>query len=345
MEQTSPSAAVFSPLLCIGRTEETVDAATFEFRHMDSRPFDYQAGQFITFEVDVADELLHRAYSLSSSPAQPETVSITVKRVDQGRVSNFLLDNLQPGHALKALAPAGEFTLQHCRATPKLVLMAAGSGITPCLSIARWLLDTAQQVEIQFIYSARSVADVIMADTLDQLAATHDNFQLQRLLDQCDSPRDGDYQGPLKAELFAQLVPELAGRTLFSCGPEGYMAALRELAQARGMDMALFHQESFAPAELAVEVADDAAQYQLKALQSGITAVARAGETLLTVLEAAGVPVVGACRAGVCGSCKCQLAAGDVASSSQATLTEAEIAAGYVLACSSTVQSDLAIAL
>jgi len=345
MEQTSPSAALFSPLLCIGRTEETADTATFEFRHLDSRPFEYQAGQFITFEVDIADELLHRAYSISSSPAQPQTVSITVKRVDQGRVSNFLLDNLQPGHALKALPPAGEFTLQQCRATPKLVLMAAGSGITPCLSIARWLLDTEQQVSIQFIYSARSEADVIMAAELDRLAVAHDNFQLQRLLDQCEGPRDGDYQGPLNAELFAQLVPELAGRTLFSCGPEGYMTALRELAQGREFDMNFFHQESFVPAEIVAEVAEDAAQYQLKALQSGITAAVSAGESLLSALEAAGVPVTGACRAGVCGSCKCQLTAGDVDSSSQATLTEAEIAAGYVLACSSTVQSDLAVAL
>ena len=139
MEQNLESpAALFNPLLCVNRTEETSDAATFEFRAIDSSPFEYKPGQFITFQVDVADEQLHRSYSLSSSPSRPETVAITVKRVEDGRVSNFLMDNLKPGHALKAMAPAGEFNIIDRPSTSRVVLLSAGSGITPCMSIARW---------------------------------------------------------------------------------------------------------------------------------------------------------------------------------------------------------------
>lgn len=109
--------------------------------------------------------------------------------------------------------------------------------------------------------------------------------------------------------------------------------------------MDLFHKESFDPAEPEPDVEAGAAEYQLTAAQFGKTAVIRDGETLLSVLEAAGVPVVGACRSGICGSCKCKVASGEVESSSQSTLTEDDIAAGYVLACSSKVRSDLAVEL
>lgn len=344
MEQNQQSTAVsFSPLLCVDRIEETADAATFEFRAIDSSPFDYKPGQFITFQVDVADEQLHRAYSLSSSPSKPETVSITIKRVEGGRVSNFLIDNLKPGQALLAMPPAGEFNLVDCQSTHQVVLLSAGSGITPCISIARWLLDNEPQADIQFIYSARTTADVIMGRELSQLARENNNFHLHRILNQVES--DTDHQGRLDEILFNQLVPDLNGRTLFTCGPQGYMEAVESFAQARDFDMNYFHKESFVPVDTTQEIDVDASEYQMTATQFGKTAVIREGETLLAVLEAAGVPVIGACRSGVCGSCKCKVTSGEVESTSQATLTDDEIAAGYVLACSSTIKSHLAIEL
>ncbi|MCV6588761.1 MAG: hybrid-cluster NAD(P)-dependent oxidoreductase [Marinobacterium sp.] len=344
MSQHNASETGLSPLLCVSRQDETPDATTFEFRHLDERPFEFQAGQFLTFAVDIADEQLHRAYSISSSPAQPQTVSVTIKRVDGGQVSNFLIDNLQPGHALQAMAPAGDFTLQsgpqqRGQAVSKLVLCCAGSGITPCMSIARWLLDTGAEVEISFIYSARNGDDVIMADGLDQLAL-HDNVQLYRVLG--EPARNGDYQGRLSQALFNDLLPDLDERVIFTCGPAAYMAAVADFADSRGFDRARFYQESFAPATQDA-LAADAAEVQLNAVKSGISLTAKAGANLLNAMEEAGVAMAAACRSGACGACRCQVLSGTVESSSQSTLSDDEITAGIVLACSTTVQSDLAV--
>ncbi|MEH6825070.1 MAG: hybrid-cluster NAD(P)-dependent oxidoreductase [Motiliproteus sp.] len=342
-QMQSAQAVAFAPLICTDRIEETVDAATFCFRTADASPLGYKPGQFITFQVDVADEQLHRAYSLSSTPSRPESIAITVKRVPGGKVSNHLLDHLRPGHMLPGMAPAGEFNLIDCRATSKVLLFSAGSGITPCISIARWLLDTDPQAEIHFIYSARTAADVIMADELARLDAEHPNFNLERVLSQPET--SADHQGRLDQSLFDRLVPEVAGYSLFTCGPAEYMATVKTCAQARGLDMDYFHQESFAPGAANDEGVDSGVSYQLQAPKFGKAASINGGQSLLEVMEGAGLPVIGACRSGVCGSCKCQVLAGEVDSSSQATLTDAEIAAGYVLACSSKARSDLVVEL
>lgn len=330
----------FEPLLCINRTDETIDSATFEFKKLDDSLFDYKAGQFLTFEVDVAGELEYRAYSLSSTPSQPESVSITIKRVVNGKVSNYLLDHLQAGIALPAIPPAGNFTLQDNPATADLLLMSAGSGITPCLSMARWLLDTQQQVNIHFIYSARSEADVIMANALNMLSKQHVNFRLTRIIEQTNNP--DDIQGMLDASIFMQLIPDTVGKTIFTCGPAAYMQAVERLAEQNTLDMTLFHKESFVPADKKAEDNQPSTRYQAVALQYGKRFEVAANQSLLEALEAAGVPVIAACRSGVCGSCKCKVT-GQVESTSQATLTAEQITQGYVLSCSSTAYSDLVV--
>jgi len=342
--QTTPDAT--TPLVCFDRVEETADAATFVFTAADAAPIAYKAGQFVVFAVDVDGRQLHRAYSLSSTPSRPENLTITVKRVPGGQVSNHLLDHLRPGHALHAMAPAGDFNVVDRPSTGDVVLLSAGCGITPCLSIARWLLDTNPATRIDFIHSARSGADVIMAAELDRLHAVHANFRLTRVLEQPE--RTDDFAGLLARPLFDQLLPDLRGRTIFCCGPQPYMDAVRALADARGFDMDYFHCESFAPA--------DAARGQTPTIASdprhtvSAPAFAKSGEiastqSLLEALESAGVPIIGACRSGVCGSCKCRIVAGQVESTSSATLSAEEIDSGYVLACSSRARSDLTVAL
>ena len=340
-----PTAAA-APLLCIDRIEETHDAATFVLRRPDARPLAYKAGQFIVVAVDVADQRLHRAYSLSSTPTRPDNISITVKRVANGRVSNHLLDQLRPGHAVTALAPAGDFNIVDRPATDRIALLSAGCGITPCLSIARWLLDTQAEVSIDFIHSARSGEDVIMADELDRLHSEHANFRLQRVL---EAPqRNGDLSGPLQRALFDQLLPDLDGRTIFTCGPQPYMDAVRSFAEARGFDMNYFHCESFSPASAAAtQAAPEAAtgRYTLDVPAFARRAEISGEQSLLEALESNGVPIVGACRSGVCGSCKCRVVDGEVTTTSSATLSAEEIDAGYVLACSSKARTDLVVEL
>lgn len=332
----------FERLRCIKRVDETSDASTFEFEHLDQRPFEFQAGQFLTFEINHYNNLLYRAYSICSSPTQANSVTIAIKRVPGGKISNYLLDNLQVGHALPAMAPAGQFTLEANKTTNSLLLMSAGSGITPCLAIARYLLDTQKNTDIHFIHSARQADDVIMSAQLTELANNHDNFRLTLILESTDNP---DYfQGRLDSQLFKQLVPDTSNKTLFICGPSLYMKSVEEIVSESGFNMDYFHQESFLPASKAGDAVFSDVNHQITFPALNKQFMANDQQTLLDAMHSAGIKVPYSCKSGVCGACKCKVS-GDVVSSSHEALTAAQIEQGYVLSCSSKANSDLVIEL
>lgn len=332
----------FEPLICISRIDETADTATFEFKKLDDAAFNFKAGQFLTFAVEIADKLECRAYSISSSPMNSESVAVTIKRVNGGKVSNHLLDHLQTGMTLPAMAPAGEFTLQDQKTTEKLLLMCAGSGITPCISMARWLLESNQKVNIHFIYSALSEADVIMAKVLDALNKEFANFHLTRIIEKTTNAND--IQGILDLALFKKLIPDTRGRTIFTCGPEAYMEAIESFAQSTKFDMTLFHKESFVADKDNRETTRSDVNYQIVVPQYAKTFTIAENQTLLDALESAGIPISTACRNGFCGACKCKVK-GNVKSASQQALTAEQIKQGYVLSCTAIAYSDLVVEL
>jgi len=330
----------FERLRCIKRVDETSDASTFEFEHLDQRPFNFQAGQFLTFEINYYNNLLYRAYSICSSPAKPNSVTVAIKRVPGGKVSNYLIDNLQAGHALPAMAPAGNFTRAESKTTNNLLLMSAGSGITPCLAIARDILDTEQAVNIHFIHSARRSDDVIMHSLLKQLADKHQNFRLTLILEAADNI--ADFHGRLDSAMFTQLVPDTSEQTIFICGPSLYMKSVEEIVSATNFDMDCFHKESFVAEAKTGETVFSDINHEISVPAIDKTFMANDQQTLLDALHGAGVKVPYSCKSGICGACKCKVN-GDVVSTSQETLTAEQIALGYVLACSSKANSDLVV--
>lgn len=332
----------FERLRCIKRVDETSDASTFEFEHLDQRPFNFQAGQFLTFEINYYNKLLYRAYSICSSPAKPNRVTVAIKRVPGGKISNYLIDNLQAGHALPAMAPAGKFTREENKTTDNLLLMSAGSGITPCLAIARDILDTKQAINIHFIHSARRSDDVIMANLLDELAIKHENFRLTLILENTSNP--AYLHGRLDNNMFEQLVPSTQQQTIFICGPSLYMKSVEEIVSATDFNMDYFHKESFVAEAKTGEVVFSDINYEISVPTLNKAFMANDQQTLLDALHDAGVKVPYSCKSGVCGACKCKVS-GDVVSSSQETLTAEQIELGYVLACSSKANSDLVVEL
>ena len=331
-----------TPLVCIARTEETHDCATFELAAPTGQRFDYFPGQFVSVGAEIDGRTHWRAYSISSSPSQPETLSITVKRVQGGLVSNWLLDIWHGGISLPALAPAGEFGLKSADVPQTLALFSAGSGITPMVSMSRWLLETGADVQIHFFHSARSEADFIFGRDLMALADEYANFHLHLFLTRPQGTIPC-HRGRLDAERLQALLPEVQQAQAWLCGQDGYMDSVTEWLTAAGMPESLIHRESFTPT--VAEVAADAARFELNVPAFGKSAEIAAGETLLDVMEREGLPIIGACRTGVCGSCKCKVLSGIVESTSAVPLTPDEVAAGYVLACSSTVTSDVTVAL
>lgn len=332
----------FERLRCIKRIDQTSDASTFEFEHLDQRPFDFQAGQFLTFEVNYYNKLLYRAYSICSSPAKANSVTVAIKRVPGGKISNYLIDNLQAGHALPAMTPAGTFTRQASKTTSNLLLMSAGSGITPCLAIARDILDNQIDINIHFIHSARSYDDVIMVSLLNELASQHDNFQLSLILENSNDATH--FQGRLDSSLFTQLVPDSSEKTIFICGPSLYMKSVKEIVSATGFDMDYFHQESFVAEAKEGETVFSDINHQISLPALDKQFMANDQQTLLDAMQGAGVKVPYSCKSGICGACKCKVS-GEVVSSSSEALTAEQIEQGYVLSCSTKANSDLIVEL
>lgn len=332
----------FERLRCIKRIDQTADASTFEFEHLDQAPFEFQAGQFLTFEINHYNNKLYRAYSICSSPASPHSVTVAIKRVPGGKVSNYLVDNLQAGHALPAMAPAGQFTQQANKTTKNLLLMSAGSGITPCLAIAQDSLDKKSDANIHFIHSARKSDDVIMASLLNELATKHDNFRLTLILENTDSSEH--FEGRLDNKIFNQLVPDNKDHTIFICGPSLYMKSVEEIASTSGFDMDYFHKESFVPEAKAGETVFSDINHQITFPALDKKIMANDQQSLLDAMHSAGIKVPYSCKSGICGACKCKVS-GDVVSSSSEALTAEQIELGYVLSCSTKASSDLIVEL
>jgi len=332
----------FERLRCIKRIDQTSDASTFEFEHLDQRPFAFQAGQFLTFEINYYNNLLYRAYSICSSPAKANSVTVAIKRVPGGKISNYLLDNLQPGHALPAMSPAGTFTREANNCTSNLVLMSAGSGITPCLAIAQDIIDKQQDINLHFIHSARRSDDLIMASLLNELAEKHANFRLSLILTASDEPHP--LQGRLDNSMFNQLLPDISEQTIFICGPTAYMSSVEEIASANGFNMGRFHKESFVAGAKTGEVTLSDTNHQISVPALNAEFMANDQQTLLDALHDAGVKVPYSCKSGVCGACKCKVS-GEVTISSREALSDEQVEQGYVLACSSKANTDLVIEL
>lgn len=348
-------------LVCVEKWHETHDVISFRFQGAQPVKFHFKPGQFLTLLLDINSEAVARSYTISSSPSRPYSIVLTVKRIVGGKVSNYLAEHLQVGDVVTALGPAGAFNLVDIPAK-KYLFLSAGCGITPVYSMSRWLSDTEMAPDISFLHSAKSNKDLIFETAIAQMAERSADFKLNYILEELGifgnigtSAKYTDKQaGRLNAENLARLVPDFKARTVFVCGPEPYMNAVKTLLQSLDFDMSQFHQESFASVnadKAELESVNEQHQSDLADTSGFMLSIGdkrrvlSSEQTLLDGIEAEGLPIIAACRSGVCGACKCKVVEGEVDSSSQMTLTAEEIAAGYVLACSSKLTSDVTLEL
>ncbi len=330
-------------LQCIVRRDETHDCATFVLTAESPVRFDFFPGQFITLGLDVGGERHYRAYSISSCPTQSDRIAITVKRVEGGIMSNHLLDNFHVGHEVVALPPAGEFHLHPDQVPDRLVLLSAGSGITPVMSMARWLLKHRTEAHIHFIHSARSERDLIFHRELRELEMRHGNLQLEFFVSNPKSEIEV-HKGRLTPERLDDLLHDAANSHIYMCGHPDYMAMIEVWHQERDYPNANLRKESFMPVEKE-EVDGSGKTFQMRVPAFGVTTTILDGQPLIEIMEAEGLPIIAACRSGICGSCKCKVTAGEVERTSTETLTPEEVEAGYVLACSALARGDVEIEL
>jgi len=336
------------PVECIKITEETHDVKTFWLKTANNAPVNYTAGQHLPLTFQVDGKEVNRCYTLSSSPTRPNLLSITVKRVSDnqvpGLVSNFLHDHLKVGDKLQAKQPSGQFHLQAIN-PEKILMLSAGSGITPMLSMLRALVDQGVENDVAFFHSAHSEHDLIAIDEVKALAKQHGNCRLEFTLTRSAPPEWTDYQGRLTEKMLSN-IPQLLSREVLVCGPEAFREHAKSLLMTLGLPESQFHFESFgkrltpqskqAPAEEVKQVGILFDSWDT--FHKGNTQ-----EPLLDQAETAGLAIPYSCRAGMCGTCKVKLESGDVEQLAKDGLTDLEQEQGYILSCSCIPKSDLVI--
>ncbi len=320
-------------LVCVAREALTPDIETYWLAASDGKTLPtYQAGQHLPIAVDIEGQRYLRYYSLSSSPTQPECYAISVKRQSKGIVSNWLAEHLQPGGKLLAHHPNGDFVLNKAQ---RYLLLSAGSGITPMLSMVRVLADQDQLNDVFLLHVCRTQADIPAVTELQQLAAEHTGFKLKFILSQ---PERGKGARLTLAHLAA--IPELQQRQTYLCGPSGFMQQARAWLLALGLPANLLQQEYFANPQTE-DVSRETQTVRIQIAEYSFSGNNQ--QDLLTQAEQQGMNLPWSCRAGICGSCKQQLVSGEVEQPQAPALSASERAAGVILACCCVPLTDVVL--
>ncbi len=295
--------------------------------------FAYQPGQFLTLRIPSdRDGSVARCYSLCSSPLTGEAPAVTVKQTAGGYASHWIADNVRPGTVLDVLPPAGMFV--PASLDDDFLLLAAGSGITPVMSILRSVL-AAGRGRIVLVYANRDERAVIFGQALKDLAATAGSrLLIVHLLDVL--------QGLPTTQQLVPLIRPFAAYQIFASGPDPFLAVVREAAAAAGVPprgvrverfLSLQHNPFEGPAE---PVAGGIAASLEVTLDDRTTTLDwPAGKRMLDVLIDADLDPPFSCRDGICGACACTLTAGKVEMASNEVLEDADLADGLILACQS----------
>jgi ferredoxin-NADP reductase len=307
--------------------DETADTRSFV---LDVPPdlastFRYTAGQFCTFRTELDGESVVRCYSMSSSPDVGDPLTTTVKRVEGGRMSNWMNDALDAGDTIDVMRPAGLFVLRDSDAP--IVAFAGGSGITPVISIIKSALATTVR-EVQLVYANRRADSVIFADELARLAresggrlVVHDHNDEER--------------GFLDAAQCAALIGEGDDADFYVCGPGPYMDVVEMALATIDVEPGRVFIERFVVPEAAPDTATDTEEIVIRLEHREHTIAYRMGDTVLETARRGGLRAPFQCESGSCATCMAHLDDGSVRMRVNNALTPEEVEEGWVLTCQS----------
>jgi len=320
-------------VLQLVRTErQTHDSVSLRFRVTGAQALRGRPGQFFTFDWLLDGQKLSRSYSISSSPTQTGFIEIAVKKQPEGRVSSFLNERAAVGLTVEARGPLGRFCFQE-NEHKKIALFAGGSGITPLISILRYIDDLCLDTQATLFYSVRTQRDIIFEGELERLKTRLPNFRLVVIL----TKPDADWSGPvghLRPEIISSYLDDVSSHTFFLCGPPGYMSHAMDLIRSLGVGPERILQERFGGKKGEASVSADAQPQGLAEFEQSNTIVAFfEGQSLLEVAEKYGINIPSSCRQGQCGTCATRLLSGEVQMDHEDGLDPALKAKGYVLTC------------
>ena len=348
-ENESKSSARYYDLKVSQVKKETKDAISIYFENPSTGLPDYKPGQFLTLVVPVNNSEVRRSYSLCSTPFEDKQMAVTVKRIQDGLVSNHLNDNLKVGDIMRVMEPMGVFTTAfNVNSYRHLVLIGGGSGITPLMSILRSVLIKEPQTMVSLIYANRDIDSIIFNDHLNELESDYgDRLTIKHVLD--NPPTDWDsYSGLLDSEKLKSILSDLPQRDdefteYFLCGPNGMMEIVRSTLDSLGISKKNIHRESF------VSKSSNPLNDKTEEQQNDVGRKAQEVTIILdgeehkfsveseqTILEAGldlDIDMPFSCQSGLCTACRGKLVSGKVEMDESEGLSEQEINEGFVLCC------------
>lgn len=337
---------------------ETPDAVAIYFRDEKGEIAHFWPGQFLTLVMQLDGKSARRSYSICTAPAVLPMIGICVKRVADGLVSNYLVDKLQEGDVLEVLEPYGSFTLNYKMAQlPTLVLIGAGSGITPLMSIIKSVIDKPEAPKVHLFYGNRNEGSIIFKEQLEKLMDKYPGkLEVTHLLSQPSSSYAG-VKGRIEAGIIQALCSEKqlfadASANYYICGPDGMMHAVLGLLDSQGIPAERVHKESFFlahKAEPAVETSaagagDGTHKIKIKLDGQLHDLTVKPGKYILETALEHGLDLPYACTMGVCGMCRAVKVQGEMLIEEQEAISESEIEEGACLTCvSKPLSNDLVI--
>jgi glycine betaine catabolism B len=310
-------------------------------------PFTYLPGQFLTVTLATGGDSIKRSYTIASSATQRAYAEITVKREEHGVVSQFLHDQVHEGDTLQVTAASGKFTFTGEEAS-SVVLIGGGVGVTPMMSVARYLTGRAWGGEIFFLYGAKTEAEIIFREELEYLRKRYPNLHLMLVVDKANSPDWPYAAGRIDRELLEKTVPDLRSRRVHICGPLPMMNAIKGILAEMGVSADQIRTEVFQGAEqprrkLQTLPAAQAKVSVVTFAKSNRTAMFPPTKTVLEASEDVGVNIDYSCRIGVCGVCRTKLLSGMVTMEVQDGLEPGDNENNIVLACQAKSTADVSV--
>jgi ferredoxin-NADP reductase len=326
--------------------DETASAKTLRMKAAEGELPWFRAGQYVNLFCETGGVLTSRPYSIASAPGAGYW-DITVRRMADGFVSNYLLDQVKAGARFESTGPFGSFYYEPLMDSDDLVFLAGGSGITPFASIIRLAAQRGSGPKIQLVYGSRDPTDIIFGEELKGLEAKLPGLKVDYVISEAAEGWGGPC-GLLDAKMISELVGSVEGKTFYLCGPAQMYLLCEGALTSLGVPARRIRREAYGPpADITTEPgwpgADPAAVFTVKEERTDRLIEARAGEPLMNSLERAGIVVDAVCRAGECSVCRTRLIAGKVFVPERVLKRQVDAVAGYIHPCMSYPLEDLRI--
>jgi ferredoxin-NADP reductase len=321
-------------------------------------PFTFVPGQFLNVAFWIGGARMIRSYSISSSPTHREYVELTVRREPRGAVSRHIVDLLRVGDLVEARGPVGKFTFNGTEAD-SIVLISAGVGVTPMVSITRYLTEQSWDGDVFFIFSIHAPSDYIFANEIAALERANPKLHVAVTVSKPEGTDWTGLRGRIGKELLTETVPDLASRRIHICGPPGMMDATKAMLAKLEVPAEQIKTEAFGTPKPSPAAAGTTAKPTAPATGPLVTfsksnksakihvdlqrGDSPPKQTILELSEELGIGIEFSCRVGTCGVCKVRMTSGEVDQEVQDALDADDKANNIILACQAKPKGEVTL--